>query len=175
MKRMILLAALLLGACGSREAATPPVSTTPTASSTTTPTISPLPSVSPHFVGAPLPADKIAAAQTDPWVDVVAFHEVGLRPGQTVNYQVTGSATASYSCNGKTEVAAGPVGSAKSFSADASGEISEVIAVQPPAPRAGMCTASYPRGIWAFRYQTLHLLDSSNQVGEDVPGMSGGA
>src|SRR6202165_3298858 len=147
MKRMILLAALLLGACGSRDAATPPVSTTPTASSTTTPTISPLPSVSPHFVGAPLPADKIAAAQTDPWVDVVAFHEVGLRPGQTVNYQVAGSATASYSCNGKTEGAAGPVCSVKSFLAGAPGEISEVIAVQPPAPRAGTCKNSYTRGV----------------------------
>lgn len=183
MKKMILLAALLLAACGSRTTATPPVSTTPTASSTTTPTapstttptIPPAPIVSPHFVGSLPSAAKIAAAQTDPWVDVVAFHEVGLRAGQTINYQVTGSATASYSCNGKTEVAAGPVGSAKSFTADASGEISEVIAVQPPAPRAGMCTANYPRGIWGFNYQTLHLLDSSNQVGEDVPGMSGGA
>jgi hypothetical protein len=175
MKRMILLAAVLLAACGSKTAATPPVSTTPTASSTTTPAISPAPIVSPHFVRTPPSAAKVAAAQTDPWVDVVAFHEVGLRAGQTINYQVTGSATASYSCNGRTEVAAGPVGSAKSFTADASGEISEVIGVQPPAPRAGMCTANYPRGIWGFSYQTLHLLDSSNQVGEDVPGMSGGA
>lgn len=83
-------------------------------------------------------------------MDVVAFHEVGLRAGQTINYEVTGSATASYSCNGRTEVVAGPVGSAKSFTADASGEISEVIAVQPPAPRAGMCTANIPAGYGAL-------------------------
>ena len=149
MKRMILLAAVLLAACSSRTAGTPPVSTTPTVSSTTTPAISPPPIVSPHFVGTPPSAAKIAAAQTDPWVDVVAFHEVGLRAGQTINYQVTGSATASYSCNGRTEVAAGAVGSAKSFTADASGEISAVIAVQPPAPRAGSGPPTIPAGYGA--------------------------
>jgi hypothetical protein len=38
-----------------------------------------------------------------------------------------------------------------------------------------MCTASYPSGIWGFSYQTLHLLDSTNRVSEDVPGLTGGA
>jgi hypothetical protein len=175
MKRIMLLAALLLAACGSGTAGTAPVSITPTASTTLAPATSPAPVVRPHFVDTPPSAAKLAAAQTGPWVDVVVFHEVGLRAGESISYRVTGSATASYSCNGKTEIAAGPVSSAKSFTADAAGQISEVIAVQPPAPRAGACTDNYPRGIWGFSYQTLHLLDSSNQVGVDVPGTSGGA
>jgi hypothetical protein len=66
---------------------------------------------------------KLGQAQTQPWVDVVAFHEVGLRSGETVTYQVSGSATASYTCNGKAETAAGTVGTSKTFSANASGEI----------------------------------------------------
>lgn len=174
MKRMILLAALLLAACGSKVAATPAVSPTSSPSNATTPTASSSP-VSAHFVDVSPSAAKGGGAQTDPWVDVVAFHEVGLTAGQTVGYRVTGSGTASYTCNGKAVTVAGGVAASKSFTADASGEISQVIAVQPPAAQAGMCTSSYPNGIWAFTYRTMRLLDSTNQVGMDAPDTNGGA
>ena len=178
MKRMMmLLPTLVLAACGSQSAATPTPSApiTPRATVIATAPSTPLALAQPQFVNTPPSSAKVASAQTDPWVDVVAFHEVGLRPGQVIGYQVTGSATASYTCNGKAQTAAGPVGTNKTFTADASGQISEVIAVQPPASQVAGCAASYPSGIWGFRYGTLHLVDSTNQVFEDVPGMGGGA
>lgn len=178
MKRMMMLfAALLLAACGTKTAVTPiePASPTPAASTVATATVAPVVVATAHFDSTPPAAGKVAAAQTDPWIDVVGFHEVGLRPGQVIGYQVTGTATASYTCNGKAQTAAGPVATNKTFTANASGEVSEVIAIQPPASQVAGCAASYPSGIWGFRYGTLHLVDTVNQVSEDVPGMSGGA
>jgi hypothetical protein len=177
MKRMIVLAALLLAACGSKAAATPAVSVSPAVSTSTTPapTIAPSTAVTARFVSTAPSSSKVASAQSEPWIDVVAFDEVGLTPGQTVSYQVAGSATASYTCGGKSQTASGPVSATRTFTADATGEISEVIAVQPPALQPGACATNYPGGIWGFKYETLHLADRTNNVGEDVPGMSGGA
>ncbi len=178
---MMLSAAVLLAACGTKTAVAPSAPTTSAAAIPTEATIVASPTAAPvavgaaHFVSTPPSASKVAAAQTDPWIDVVGFHEIGLRPGQIVAYQVTGTATASYTCNGKSETAAGAVGSSKSFTADASGEISDVIAVLPPRLQAGQCSAGYPGGIWGFRYGMLHLVDTGNNLSLDVPGMSGGA
>ncbi|MDQ6883606.1 MAG: hypothetical protein M3077_05115 [Candidatus Dormibacteraeota bacterium] len=174
---MMLLSTLVLAACGSESAATPTTSApiTPTATVIGTATSTPVAVARAQFVSTPPSSGKVAAAQTDPWIDVVAFHEIGLRPGQVIAYEVTGTATASYTCNGKAQTAAGPVGAARTFTANASGEVSEVIAVQPPASHIPGCAASYPSGIWSLRYGTLHLVDHVNQVSEDVPGMSGGA
>src|SRR6184192_1653177 len=93
MRRLLMAATLLLAACTQAPAAH---SVSPTLTPSTS--ASPTPEVA-HFV-APEPA----AAKTAPlkgggdavfW-DFVAFHEVGLRPGQSVSYQVIGTGTANY-------------------------------------------------------------------------------
>ena len=172
---MIIVAAMLLAACDSKTSATPTASTAATPTGVAVATTSPSVAANAHFVTVPPGGAKLGQAQTQPWVDVVAFHEVGLRSGETVTYQVSGSATASYTCNGKAETAAGTVGTSKTFSANASGEINDVIAVLPPRLQVGQCSTGYPNGIWGFRYGMLHLVDTTNQVTQDVPGNSGGA
>ncbi|TMF57153.1 MAG: hypothetical protein E6I22_04410 [Chloroflexi bacterium] len=172
MNRPWLVAALLVSGCASASPATQGSSPTPT-QATATP-------VAQRFVDVPPAVTKLASAYGDPWAQVVAFHEVGLRPGESVSYTVRGTATVNYACNSTTafaqvnqQVVTGPVGATKSFVADAGGEIANVIAAAPPPPQDASCPRGYAIGIWRIRYDNVTLLDGTHQVSESVPGSGG--
>ncbi len=170
MRRALLVAAVLLSACGSAVTSTPRVTIVPATAA---------PIQAPHFIEVPAAVSKAAAAQNgDGWTQVIAFDEVGLPPGETVSYEVTGSATANYACNSTTvldqvnqQVVTAAVSATATFTADASDEVTGVIKVYPPAPRSSACPAGYAIGIWRINYDNMKLLDRSNQVSESVPGM----
>src|SRR5207253_1426867 len=150
MNRPWLVAALLVSGCASASPATQGSSPTPT-QATATP-------VAQRFVDVPPAVTKLASAYGDPWAQVVAFHEVGLRPGESVSYTVRGTATVNYACNSTTafaqvnqQVVTGPVGATKSFVADAGGEIANVIAAAPPPPPDASCPPGYAIDIWRKR------------------------
>lgn len=90
---VLLAVTLLLAACGQAPIGH---STSPTG----IPSPGPTPEVA-HFVAPEPSAAKMAAMKAGGdgvfW-DFVAFHEVGLRPGQSVSYLVSGSGTANYQC-----------------------------------------------------------------------------
>src|SRR4030088_2281469 len=96
MRRIVMVAVtLILSACGQAPIAQ---SASPTATPATSP--SPTPEVG-HFVAPDPSAAKTAGMKASGdavfW-DFVAFHEVGLRPGQSISYMVSGSGTANYQC-----------------------------------------------------------------------------
>ena len=145
-------APVLLAACTQAPAAH---SASPTPTTTTSTSASPTPEVA-HFVAPEPAAAKTAAMKaggdTGFW-DFVAFHEVRLRPGQSVSYQVIGTGTANYQCMrtdgtldaapGSNQVATGQVSAQQTLTADAAGEVSAVISLRPPAPANPRCPSGY--------------------------------
>jgi hypothetical protein len=162
---------LLLAACGQAPVAhsTSPT-TTPSATATPTPQV-------PHFVAPEPSAAKMAAMKAGGdavfW-DFVSFHEVGLRPGQSISYLVSGSGTANYQCMrtdgtlnaapGTDQLASGKVSARQTLTADASGDVSAVIALRPPAPANPACPASYAIAMWRVSYADTSVVDEANNV-----------
>jgi hypothetical protein len=124
---------------------------------------------------------KIAANQAgaDPFSAFVAFHEVGLRAGQTVDYRLTGTGTANYACNrtdgtldsapGSQQLATAQVIARQTFIADASGDVRGVMIVPPPAPGNTSCPPGYAIGAWRSSYANMTVTDQGSQVSWPAP------
>jgi len=117
-----------------------------------------------------------AGGDTAFW-DFVVFHELGLRAGQLVSYQVSGSGTANYQCMrtdgtldaapGSNQVATGQVSARQQLTADASGEVSAVVALKPPAPAS--CPTGYAISTWRASYTNVTVVDEANNVTWSAP------
>jgi len=178
MRRLLIAATLMLAACGQAPTGQATTSASPSSSPSPTPTPTPVA----HFVAPEPSAAKMAAIKAGGdavfW-DFVAFHEVGLRPGQSVAYLVTGSGKANYSCMrtdgtlnaapGSDQVATGQVSATQTLTADASGEVSAVITLQPPAPAQPVCPAGYAIAIWRVSYTGTTVVDGANNVTWSAP------
>jgi hypothetical protein len=109
----------------------------------------------------------------------VAFHEVGLRPDQSVSYLATGSGTANYQCmrtNGTLDAAPGTnqvstaqVSARQTVTADAAGEAIAVIILRPPAPANPRCPSGYAIQAWRASYSNTTVVDEANQVTWSAP------
>jgi len=184
MRRLLMAATLLLAACTQAAAAH---SASPTPTPTPSTSASPTPEVA-HFVAPEPAAAKTAAMKAGGdavfW-DFVAFHEVGLRPGQTVSYQVIGTGTANYQCMrtdgtldaapGSNQVATGQVSAQQTLTADAAGEVSAVISLRPPAPANPRCPSGYAIQAWRVSYSNSTVMDEGNHMTWSAPGSGGQA
>lgn len=171
---MLLAATVLLAACGQAPVAH-------SASPMLTPSSSPT-SVAAHFVAPGPSAAKMAGMKANGdavfW-DFVAFHEVGLRPGQSVSYVVSGLGTANFQCMrtdgtldaapGSNQVATGQVSAMQTLTADAAGEVSAVVNLKPPAPANPRCPSGYAIATWRASYANTSVVDQANNVAWSAP------
>ena len=169
MRCVLIAATLMVSACAQG----------PTGQATTSASLSPTPSSTAvaHFVAPEPSAAKLAAQQAagdGAFSAFVAFHELGLRPGQSVAYKVTATASANYQCmsiggtlNAATDsaqVATGQVSAERTLRADASGQVSAVITLRPPAPANPVCPPGYAIGAWRSSYAGITVADAENGV-----------
>ncbi len=126
---------------------------------------------------------KTANAQNgNPWADTVVFNEVGLQPGQRIDYRLSASATANYACNSTTrldqanqQVVTAPVVATGSFVADGTGSLMNQLTLQPPAAPNTACPAGYQLGIWKVSYVDVQTTDITNAVARAEPDLAGQA
>jgi hypothetical protein len=186
MRRVLLAAALFLTACGQVPIAQL-ASPTATASPVATASPSPTPEVA-HFVAPEPSAAKMAAINAGgdaAFWDFVAFHEVGLRAGQSVSYHLIGTGTANYQCMrtngtldaapGTNQVATAQVSARQTLTADASGGVSAVITLRPPAPANPRCPSGYAIQVWRVSYTNTTVMDEANNLNWSAPDSGGQA
>ena len=65
---------------------------------------------------------------------------------------------------GSTQVATGKVSAEQTLSADASGQVSAVITLRPPAPANPVCPPGYAIGAWRSSYTGITVADAANGV-----------
>ena len=116
----------------------------------------------------------------------MAFKEVGLRPGQTVRYQLTANASADYQCmtsdsyygpngTGPSHTASGQVSAAAEFKAAGDGTIAEVLTLPyAPAPTVS-CPAGSELGRWRYSFSDVVLHDMTNGLAQTLPAPGGEA
>jgi hypothetical protein len=116
----------------------------------------------------------------------MAFKEVGLRPGQTVRYQLTANASADYQCmttnsytgpnaQGPSHAVSGPVSAGADFAAASDGTITQVITLPyAPAPTV-ICPPGSQLGRWRYSFSDVVIHDATNGVNETLPAAGGEA
>ncbi len=118
----------------------------------------------------------------NPWADTVVFNEVGLQSGQSIDYQLSASATANYACNSTTrldqtdqQVVTASVVATGSFVADGNASVMNQLTLQPPAAPKTTCPAGYQLGIWKISYSNIQTQDTTNGVVHAEQGFGGQA
>ena len=110
----------------------------------------------------------------------VSFTEIGLGSTQTVDYEVSASATVVYVCvnNGGHNPPAGnkitiqgPVEATAQFTADRHGTISQSIALHPPGPGSFSCPSGQHMVLASVSYTDDPITDLTNGVSEPIPGV----
>ena len=170
----LLILLLLTASCGSPSGS--PAGSSPSAS---TPSSTPLASPSPHFVVAS--PNKTAPGNGYP----VVIDEVGLHPGESVDYLVTAQASADYQCvasassgpqaTGPNQHVTGPVSATGTFAADGTGEVNQTLIVAAPAAANTTCPAGSQLSMWRFSFTAASVLDRSHQVHGALPDFTGEA
>ncbi len=110
--------------------------------------------------------------------------EVGLRPNESVDYLVTGQASADYQCitstsnglqaTGPSQHVTGPVSATGTFLADGTGEVNQTLILATPASNT-TCPAGSQLSMWRFSFTLASVLDRSHQVHGSLPDLTGEA
>ena len=109
----------------------------------------------------------------------VSWTEVGLGSLQSIDYEVSASATVEYVCvnhgnhnppaRNKTTIV-GPVEAVVSFTADRQGRISGSTTLQPPGPGSFSCPSGQDLILASVRYVDDPITDLTNGISEPIPG-----
>ena len=127
--------------------------------------------VSPHFIRASATLSGTSL--------VVSFKEAGLGTNQSIDYEATATATATYVCvnrggsnpsaANKTTVTA-PVSETGTFSSGKNGQVTASLTISPPGPGGFTCPPGQSRELAQVTYTNVAITDTTNDVTEAIPG-----